>query len=492
MVVLASDGVTDDGAALLEADGWLVERISLVANPNRRRPARFWGVYTKLRIFNMTAYDKVVYLDADTIVVKSIEDLFLCRGFCANVKHSERLNSGVMVVEPDAGVFDDMIAKITSLESYTGGDQGFLNSYYPDFPNALLFDPSLTAKQRAEQSPAMERLSVFYNADVGLFMLANKWMVDEALIRVVHFTLGPLKPWDWWTSWLLTPVQQWQEFRSRLPGHGQGTERGRNPRQLAYVRALFLLPVAVVAFLHRRMVMQACAEAIQLLCKGSYIGNIARQLWHKYRPAGSPLYSSVQGNGAAPLSSTSPMYMGAAGVASFSVVGRTAPAMVVPLAVAACFVYTLGAWATAMSLIPRQVMPWTGVLLMYEWTFLLFLLAYGRTLALFHAWGRAAAGAAALELPEERPGPSKVHSKVPDWESETAACALGMMVLALLVPATPFVLHVTALFARLGVMVGGGMLFVSTMTLAARHTALRWFQLGYDSRSQSRSQDSAV
>lgn len=63
----------------------------------------------------------VVYLDADTIVIKSIEDLFQCSKFCANLKHSERLNSGVMVVEPSASLFEDMMSKVNSLFSYTGG-----------------------------------------------------------------------------------------------------------------------------------------------------------------------------------------------------------------------------------------------------------------------------------------------------------------------------------------------------------------------------------
>lgn len=35
-------------------------------------------------------------------------------------------------------------------------------------------------------------------------------MVDESELRVIHYTLGPLKPWDWWTSWLLKPVDVWQ------------------------------------------------------------------------------------------------------------------------------------------------------------------------------------------------------------------------------------------------------------------------------------------
>jgi hypothetical protein len=41
-----------------QADGWIVNLITLLANPNQVRPKRFWGVYTKLKIFNMTSYKK--------------------------------------------------------------------------------------------------------------------------------------------------------------------------------------------------------------------------------------------------------------------------------------------------------------------------------------------------------------------------------------------------------------------------------------------------
>ena len=66
-------------------------------------------------------YAAVVYLDADTIVVKNIDVLFKCGKFCANLKHSERLNSGVMVVEPSEELFNDMVSKVNTLNSYTGG-----------------------------------------------------------------------------------------------------------------------------------------------------------------------------------------------------------------------------------------------------------------------------------------------------------------------------------------------------------------------------------
>lgn len=62
----------------------------------------------------------VVFLDADTIVVRNMDEAFGCPGFCAAMRHSERLNSGVLVVEPSTHVFRDMLSKIAQLPSYTG------------------------------------------------------------------------------------------------------------------------------------------------------------------------------------------------------------------------------------------------------------------------------------------------------------------------------------------------------------------------------------
>lgn len=62
----------------------------------------------------------VVYLDADTLVLQNVDVLFDCPGFCATLRHSERMNSGVMVVTPSETTFKDMLSKIDSTESYTG------------------------------------------------------------------------------------------------------------------------------------------------------------------------------------------------------------------------------------------------------------------------------------------------------------------------------------------------------------------------------------
>lgn len=47
---------------------------------------------------------------------------------------------------------------------------------------------------------------LFYDLIIDSVM---QWKVNASEIGVLHYTIGPLKPWDWWTSWLLKPVDAW-------------------------------------------------------------------------------------------------------------------------------------------------------------------------------------------------------------------------------------------------------------------------------------------
>ncbi|XP_016510844.1 inositol phosphorylceramide glucuronosyltransferase 1 [Nicotiana tabacum] len=458
MVVLVSDGVSQYAKELLLADGWIVEKISLLANPNQVRPKRFWGVYTKLKVFNMTSYKKVVYLDADTIVVKSIEDLFKCGKFCANLKHSERLNSGVMVIEPSEKVFNDMMSKVTTLPSYTGGDQGFLNSYYVGFANAHVYEPNLSSDVlNSRKVPEMERLSTLYNADVGLYMLANKWMVDEKELRVIHYTLGPLKPWDWWTSWLLKPVDVWQNVRVQLQESLPGTGGGKNSRDELLVKFLYLLPLVLIAFCYYRSFLQTQSRWLHI-----------RQLYYKVR-GGALAYASVP---PASISSNQPVKV---------------PAFLGAISVCCCFAAALVSLGLPLLIIPRQVMPWIGLLLMYEWTFTLFFLLFGSYLHLVYQWGRVAVNqsgqflAHPVSLDYE---PGKGHQRQQSC-CDIAAWyyGLGMAFLAIAAPALPGIFGVTSLFLRLGLMVAGGLILASFTTYASEHLSIRSFVRGYEERN---------
>uniref|UniRef100_A0A1D1YP29 Hexosyltransferase n=1 Tax=Anthurium amnicola TaxID=1678845 RepID=A0A1D1YP29_9ARAE len=485
LVVLVSDGVSDYAKRLLQADGWIVELISLLTNPNRVRPKRFWGVYTKLKIFNLTRYKKVVYLDADTIVVKSIEDLFKCRKFCANLKHSERLNSGVMVVEPSEAVYNDMMDKVNSLPSYTGGDQGFLNSYYSGFANAHIFDPSLPSEVRnAGPVPEMERLSTLYNADVGLYMLANKWMVDDKELRVIHYTLGPLKPWDWWTSWLLKPVDIWQNVRKQLEDSLPGTSSGGNSNEQLVVKILFILPLCALIFCYYRSYLQVNNDIHG--CR-SCICDYVKRIYYRLRTGASlPVYSSVVASSS--IANSNHQFSNA--------MNPKIPSHLGALSVFICFLVAALSLVLAFMMIPRQVMPWTGLLLMYEWTFTIFFVVFGSFLRLIYQWGRATGNQIGSVL---------AHSETEDYNSgkghqrHSSVCdvgtwfyGLGMAFLAIIGPSLPLIFGITALFARLGLMVGGGIVLASFMTYASEHLAIRAFVRGLEDRDLQRSRSKCL
>lgn len=95
----------------------------------------------------LLSFPQVIYLDADTIVVRNLDHLFRCPNLCVVMRHSERFNSGVMALRPDRAVLTDMLAKISSTPSYTGGDQGFLNVYFSDFLESPMFDPNMNNEQ---------------------------------------------------------------------------------------------------------------------------------------------------------------------------------------------------------------------------------------------------------------------------------------------------------------------------------------------------------
>ena len=47
--------------------------------------------------------------------------------------------------------------------------------------------------------------------------IRERWPLPAASLRVLHFTLGPLKPWHWPATWLVPAATTWQDVRRRTP-----------------------------------------------------------------------------------------------------------------------------------------------------------------------------------------------------------------------------------------------------------------------------------
>ncbi len=122
---------------------WAVERI----NPPRFAIIypRFYDQYTKLRIWSMVGYDRVLYLDADTLVIRDINELFIGTIFEDNQdtllgvvedtwqgRLGPNFNAGVLLIRPNMTIFEDMLIKMHNMAAYGSfwAEQGFLNWYF--------------------------------------------------------------------------------------------------------------------------------------------------------------------------------------------------------------------------------------------------------------------------------------------------------------------------------------------------------------------------
>lgn len=96
--------------------------------------------FAKLRLWQLEEYEKVVFLDADTIVVRNIDRLLDYPEFVAapnlyeTLGDFQRMNSGVFVAAPSARTFDRMLARLDAPDVFwRRTDQTFLEAFWPDW-----------------------------------------------------------------------------------------------------------------------------------------------------------------------------------------------------------------------------------------------------------------------------------------------------------------------------------------------------------------------
>jgi len=137
--------------------------------------------FSKLRAWTLTQFDKCVFLDADTLVIQNVDDLFEREEMSAapDIGWPDCFNTGVFVFRPSLATYDDLIAFSKKHGSFDGGDQGLLNDYFSwwatrDIANHLPFTYNMVSNVCYSYNPAYKR----FGADV----------------KIVHF-LGSIKPW---------------------------------------------------------------------------------------------------------------------------------------------------------------------------------------------------------------------------------------------------------------------------------------------------------
>ena len=96
--------------------------------------------FCKLHLWRLTDYRRVVFLDADTLVVKNIDKLFGYPEFSAapnlyeTLADMHRLNSGVFVAAPSEATYQSMLERLDAPGKFwRRTDQTFLESHFPDW-----------------------------------------------------------------------------------------------------------------------------------------------------------------------------------------------------------------------------------------------------------------------------------------------------------------------------------------------------------------------
>ncbi|CAK5264483.1 unnamed protein product [Mycena citricolor] len=151
-------------------------------------------VLTKLHVFRLTQFSKIIFLDADVLPVRPLSHLFtLPHEFSAvpDVGWPDIFNSGVLVLSPGEEKFNELNELLKSRGTWDGGDQGILNEWRGNDWNRLSFTYNTTPTAAYTYAPAYARFG--------------------SQISAIHF-IGPSKPWK--TLPTRTPFQSSQRSGS--------------------------------------------------------------------------------------------------------------------------------------------------------------------------------------------------------------------------------------------------------------------------------------
>ena len=159
--------------------------------------------WTKFHIFKMTQYDKIVFLDADIMLLKNIDHLFekphltcaLDGEYHGLWRNNPHFNAGCMVIEPSEKLFNDIYNAALNLKlddipkGQIFADQEFLNFYFKDWANKKEL-----------------HLNKYYNV-FGPYIQDNEVADLSTNCYFIHF-IGR-KPWSFWIK---NPNEVYTEF----------------------------------------------------------------------------------------------------------------------------------------------------------------------------------------------------------------------------------------------------------------------------------------
>lgn len=137
--------------------------------------------FTKLHCWRLVQFQKCVFLDADCLALKNVDELFEREELSAvtDIGWPDCFNSGVFVFKPSLETYSKLLKFAVSQGSFDGGDQGLLNAFFNTWST----------------SESSRRLPFIYNMTTNAsYSYAPAYKQFKETIKIVHF-IGAQKPW---------------------------------------------------------------------------------------------------------------------------------------------------------------------------------------------------------------------------------------------------------------------------------------------------------
>jgi len=181
ILCMVSEEVSEENLDILREAGCetiLVDKIhSEVSGEDgdRFEVGKNWLTFTKLNVFNMTDYDKIVYIDADCVVLKNIDEMFDFPTLSGYVlAHTGELEAGVLVLQPSEEIFNEILSFINK-ENWTNHDQSLLNWFFRNHKDNF------------------HHLSNDYHFCHKLYHNQDPMLLNKGLVKIIEF--NGYKPW---------------------------------------------------------------------------------------------------------------------------------------------------------------------------------------------------------------------------------------------------------------------------------------------------------
>lgn len=199
VVVLINPSITETVEKALADMKMRVVRVNDIELPKgvlseKMKKDRWCHTLFKLRVFGMTEYTSLIYLDSDLLICGQLDELFEKEGLTA-VSDADffpeysrgGINAGVMAFRPSKELEQNLISMIPKVAEKMDifGDQDVINAYFSSW----------------EEDG--QKLDVKYNA---CFYQLDSY--NNVTPRVVHFILGS-KPWMWSSGQIGLKYMKW-------------------------------------------------------------------------------------------------------------------------------------------------------------------------------------------------------------------------------------------------------------------------------------------